>query len=102
MLSANTFTFLVLLSHKKGGMSGGLSPVTKTNISESLQSLMSHPALPGSPPPTCPPAHTSFATAPQCRSTVLRLESHQMHSQFLASSSPSFTRVFLQQEAPHY
>lgn len=32
-LSANTFTFLVLLSNKRGGMSVGLCTLTKTNIS---------------------------------------------------------------------
>lgn len=29
LLSANTFTFLVLLSNKRGGMSGGLLPLLK-------------------------------------------------------------------------
>lgn len=36
LLSANTFTFLVLLSNKRGGMSGDLLPLLKQTAMKSL------------------------------------------------------------------
>lgn len=80
LLSANTFTFLVPLSNKRGGMSRDLLTLLKQTAMKSLY-WGAHPD-----PRLSSLVHPRSCTrpaAPQCRLTVLRFEFSPFHSQFL-------------------
>lgn len=84
LLSANTFTFLVLLSNKRGGMRGDLLTLLKqTSWTHSAEDT-GDPAFSFHSSQSTQP---HLAAAPQCMSTVLRFESPPPRLHLL----PSFT-----------
>lgn len=92
LLSANTFTFLVLLSNKRGGMSGGLLPLLK-------QTSMNSPHWEVTPPPNSPISPSTHPQFGRC-STV------QVNSVAVWVSSVSLTVLtlisrFTNKSVPH-
>ena len=101
LLSANTFTLLVLLSNKRGGMSWGPLPFLK-------QTSMNSPHWVVTPPPTPKLPHKSIH--PPTAWLLLHSAGQQCCGLsllgFIHSSRPqlrgSLTRVCLTQEVPHW
>lgn len=91
LLSANTFTFLVLLSNKIGGVSGGLLPLLKqTSMNSSRWGVT--PPPPSSPhqsthPPTAWPLPHSAGQ--QCCGLSLLSCTHSSHPHFKVHSQES-------------
>lgn len=81
LLSANTFTFLVLLSNKRGGSSGGLLTLLKqTSMNSHRQGVTLLPAQ-----PVHPPTHTAWPPPHSVGQQCCGLNS-QLRSQFLPSN----------------